>query len=309
MPLFIIQSLGLFLNAYRQLRLLERFGLSFRVSLFATQELSLVQVRENGMLNSPLKKLISPKTTMELLQRTGSRPGDLLLIAAGSLHTVVRDYDYEFRSLLAQLCPLTLPYPQRTLLGHLRLQSAGLLECCGVSVRDPSVFHFLWVVDFPLFLTCEHEPEKLESAHHPFTAPLPEDTHLLYTEPQKVVTSALFLLCWSHIMEMFCRIQVRGQHYDLVLNGCEVGGGSIRIHKASEQRHVLKNILKVSLQEIRYHLVSISAAKSYNMILQEDPTLLTHLLEALDSGAPPHGGIALGELTSTKIIMLDGNLR
>uniref|UniRef100_A0A674P508 Aspartyl-tRNA synthetase 2, mitochondrial n=1 Tax=Takifugu rubripes TaxID=31033 RepID=A0A674P508_TAKRU len=187
------------------------------------EKLSLVQVRENGTLNSPLKKLISPKTTAELLQRTGSRPGDLLLIAAGSLHT-------------------------RTLLGHLRLQSAELLECCGVSVRDPSVFHFLWVVDFPLFLTSEHEPENLESAHHPFTAPLPEDTHLLYTEPQKV----------------------RGQHYDLVLNGCEVGGGSIRIHKASEQRYVLKNILK------------------------EDPTLLTHLLEALDSGAPPHGGIALG---------------
>uniref|UniRef100_A0A674NLA6 Aspartyl-tRNA synthetase 2, mitochondrial n=1 Tax=Takifugu rubripes TaxID=31033 RepID=A0A674NLA6_TAKRU len=193
------------------------------VRTFKEKELSLVQVRENGTLNSPLKKLISPKTTAELLQRTGSRPGDLLLIAAGSLHT-------------------------RTLLGHLRLQSAELLECCGVSVRDPSVFHFLWVVDFPLFLTSEHEPENLESAHHPFTAPLPEDTHLLYTEPQKV----------------------RGQHYDLVLNGCEVGGGSIRIHKASEQRYVLKNILK------------------------EDPTLLTHLLEALDSGAPPHGGIALG---------------
>lgn len=76
---------------YRPLRLLQRFGLSLCVSMFATQELSLVQVRENGMLNSPLKKLISPKTTAELLQRTGSRPGDLLLIAAGPLHTVVRD--------------------------------------------------------------------------------------------------------------------------------------------------------------------------------------------------------------------------
>ncbi|KAG7251148.1 hypothetical protein CRUP_006665, partial [Coryphaenoides rupestris] len=63
---------------------------------------------------------------------------------------------------------------------------------------------------------------------------------------------------------------VRGQHYDLVLNGCEVGGGSIRIHKASEQRHVLKDILK------------------------EDDAPLSHLLDALDSGAPPHGGIALG---------------
>ncbi|KAL7386153.1 hypothetical protein ABVT39_004539 [Epinephelus coioides] len=188
------------------------------------QEVSMVLVRADGTLKSPLKKLLSVSATEELLQRTGAKPGDLLLMAAGSLHTV------------------------RPLLGNLRLQCAELLESYAVSVRDPSVFHFLWVVDFPLFLPKEDEPEKLESAHHPFTAPMPEDTQLLYTEPQKV----------------------RGQHYDLVLNGCEIGGGSIRIHKASEQLHVLKSILK------------------------EDPSLLSHLLEALDSGAPPHGGIALG---------------
>uniref|UniRef100_A0AAX7V3D9 Aminoacyl-transfer RNA synthetases class-II family profile domain-containing protein n=1 Tax=Astatotilapia calliptera TaxID=8154 RepID=A0AAX7V3D9_ASTCA len=140
-------------------------------------------------------------------------------------------------------------FGQCPLLGHLRLQCAKLLESHGVVVRDPSAFHFLWVVDFPLFLPKEDDPEELESAHHPFTAPVPEDTRLLYTDPHKV----------------------RGQHYDLVLNGCEIGGGSIRIHKASEQFYVLKNVLK------------------------EDPGLLSHLLEALDSGAPPHGGIALGE--------------
>ncbi|KAM6989133.1 aspartate--tRNA ligase, mitochondrial [Tautogolabrus adspersus] len=188
------------------------------------QELSVVLVKADGTLKSPLKKLLSASTTEELLQRTAANPGDLLLIAAGSLHSV------------------------RPLLGNLRLQCAQLLESCGLSVRDPSAFHFLWVVDFPLFLPKENEPEQLESAHHPFTAPLPEDTQLLYTEPHKV----------------------RGQHYDLVLNGCEIGGGSIRIHKASEQLHVLKNILK------------------------EDPSLLSHLLQALDFGAPPHGGIALG---------------
>uniref|UniRef100_A0A673FT05 Aspartate--tRNA ligase, mitochondrial-like n=1 Tax=Sinocyclocheilus rhinocerous TaxID=307959 RepID=A0A673FT05_9TELE len=136
----------------------------------------------------------------------------------------------------------------RPLLGKLRLQCAELLESYGVPVRDPSVFHFLWVVDFPLFLPKEDNPEMLEAAHHPFTAPVPEDAHLLYTQPRKV----------------------RGQHYDLVLNGCEVGGGSIRIHSASQQLYVLDTILK------------------------EDPSLLSHLLEALDSGAPPHGGIALG---------------
>lgn len=136
----------------------------------------------------------------------------------------------------------------RPLLGKLRLQCADHLEGRGVALRDPSAYHFLWVVDFPLFLPKEEEPGQLESAHHPFTAPVPEDTHLLYSTPLKV----------------------RGQHYDLVLNGSEVGGGSIRIHQASLQLHVLKDIL------------------------QEDPSLLTHLLEALDSGAPPHGGIALG---------------
>ncbi|TDH06336.1 hypothetical protein EPR50_G00130910 [Perca flavescens] len=189
-----------------------------------SQELSVLLVKADGTLKSPLKKLLSVSVTDELLQRAGAQPGDLLLMAAGSLHTV------------------------RPLLGNLRLQCAELLESRGVSIRDPSAFHFLWVVDFPLFLPKEEEPEQLESAHHPFTAPLPEDTQLLYTEPQKV----------------------RGQHYDLVLNGCEIGGGSIRIHKASEQLHVLEGILK------------------------EDPSLLSHLLEALDSGAPPHGGIALG---------------
>uniref|UniRef100_A0A8C5GA75 Aminoacyl-transfer RNA synthetases class-II family profile domain-containing protein n=1 Tax=Gouania willdenowi TaxID=441366 RepID=A0A8C5GA75_GOUWI len=123
-----------------------------------------------------------------------------------------------------------------------------LLVAAGEFSRLCLSFHFLWVVDFPLFLPKEEKPDELESAHHPFTAPLVEDTHLLYTQPDKV----------------------RGQHYDLVLNGSEIGGGSIRIHKASEQLHVLENILK------------------------EDTTLLSHLLEALDSGAPPHGGIALG---------------
>uniref|UniRef100_A0A7N6A1S5 Aminoacyl-transfer RNA synthetases class-II family profile domain-containing protein n=1 Tax=Anabas testudineus TaxID=64144 RepID=A0A7N6A1S5_ANATE len=183
-------------------------------------------------------KLLSVSATEELLKRTGAKPGDLLLITAGPLHT-------------------------RPLLGSLRLQCAQLLESCGISLRNPSAFHFLWVVDFPLFLPKEDEPGQLESAHHPFTAPLPEDKQLLYTEPHKV----------------------RGQHFDLILNGCEIGGGSIRIHKASEQLHVLKNILK------------------------EDPSLLSHLLEALDSGAPPHGGIALGLDRLVSIIVRASSIR
>ncbi|XP_045839487.1 aspartate--tRNA ligase, mitochondrial isoform X2 [Meles meles] len=133
-------------------------------------------------------------------------------------------------------------------LGKLRLECADLLEARGLVLRDPALCSFLWVVDFPLFLPKEENPGELESAHHPFTAPHPGDLQLLYTEPEKV----------------------RSQHYDLVLNGSEIGGGSIRIHDAELQRYVLATLLK------------------------EDVNLLSHLLQALDFGAPPHGGIALG---------------
>lgn len=188
------------------------------------QDVTPFLIRADKSIKSPLKKLLSLSTTEELLEKTKARAGDLLLIASGSLNNV------------------------RPLLGGLRLYCADLLQSHGLTLRDPSVFHFLWVVDFPLFLPKEETPEQLEAAHHPFTAPHPEDTALLYTEPHRV----------------------RGQHYDLVLNGNEIGGGSIRIHRATEQHHILKNVLR------------------------EDPSLLAHLLEALDSGAPPHGGIALG---------------
>ncbi|KAL6490219.1 hypothetical protein MHYP_G00005640 [Metynnis hypsauchen] len=188
------------------------------------QEVSSVLVRADGSWKSPLGRLMSDTTRQHLLQTTHANTGDLLLIAAGGQERV------------------------RPLLGKLRLQSAEMLEGYGMAVRDPSIFRFLWVVDFPLFLPKEDDPGQLESAHHPFTAPVPEDTNLLYTQPSKV----------------------RGQHYDLVLNGCEIGGGSIRIHNSGQQLYILENILK------------------------EDPSLLSHLLEALDSGAPPHGGIALG---------------
>ncbi|TRY89801.1 hypothetical protein DNTS_001861 [Danionella cerebrum] len=188
------------------------------------QEVSVIHVRADGSLKSPFSRLLSDVAKEQLLQMAQASAGDLIFIIAGPQEIV------------------------RPLLGKLRLQCAELLERCGVLVRDPSLFHFLWVLDFPLFLPKEDAPEKLESAHHPFTAPVPEDSALLYTHPHKV----------------------RGQHYDLVLNGCEIGGGSIRIHNASQQLYILDTILK------------------------ENPSLLSHLLEALDSGAPPHGGIALG---------------
>ncbi|CAD5118856.1 DgyrCDS7533 [Dimorphilus gyrociliatus] len=131
-----------------------------------------------------------------------------------------------------------------SLLGNLRVASADLLEKSGCKVRS-SDYRFAWIKNFPLF---EKNDGKFESAHHPFTAPQEKDEHLVYTDP----------------------IMARGNHYDLVLNGFEVGGGSIRNHKSTLQRYIIEEILK------------------------EDSKTLDHLLTALDMGAPPHGGIALG---------------
>ncbi|XP_071456399.1 aspartate--tRNA ligase, mitochondrial isoform X3 [Marmota flaviventris] len=174
--------------------------------------------------NSPVAKFILEKQRLELIRLMEIQEDDVVLLTAGE-HK--------------KAC---------SLLGKLRLACADILEMNGMVLRDPALFSFLWVVDFPLFLPKEDNPLELESAHHPFTAPHPGDIHLLYTEPEKV----------------------RSQHYDLVLNGSEIGGGSIRIHDAELQHYILATLLK------------------------EDVKLLSHLLQALDYGAPPHGGIALG---------------
>ncbi|XP_074894610.1 aspartate--tRNA ligase, mitochondrial isoform X4 [Buteo buteo] len=188
------------------------------------QEIMEIICRPDGSLKSLLTKFLGEKQQSELIQVLNMQVDDVVLLAAGE-HK--------------QVC---------SALGNLRLESADLLEATGLVLRDPTAFHFLWVVDFPLFLPKEENPTELESAHHPFTAPHPSDTSLLYSDPTKA----------------------RSQHYDLVLNGSEVGGGSIRIHSAEQQRFVLEKVLK------------------------EDSEVLSHLLEALEFGAPPHGGIALG---------------
>ncbi|XP_075383758.1 aspartate--tRNA ligase, mitochondrial [Tenrec ecaudatus] len=188
------------------------------------QEVLPVFLKTNSNWNSPVAKSIMEEQTLELIRLLEPQEEDVILLTAGE-HT--------------KTC---------SLLGKLRLECADLLEARGMVLRDPALFSFLWVVDFPLFLPKEESPGELESAHHPFTAPHPSDIHLLYSAPEKV----------------------RSQHYDLVLNGSEIGGGSIRIHSAELQHYVLAAILK------------------------EDVKMLSHLLQALDCGAPPHGGIALG---------------
>ncbi|CAK9833873.1 Aspartate--tRNA ligase, mitochondrial [Anthophora retusa] len=133
----------------------------------------------------------------------------------------------------------------QTLLGKVRLEFTNLLESKGQKIRS-SRNELLWVTDFPLF-SFNTETNALESMHHPFTQPHPDDIQYLTENPLKV----------------------KGLHYDLVMNGAEIAGGSIRIHEAKLQREVLK-------------------------MLNIDESHLMHLIDALESGAPPHGGIAIG---------------
>jgi aspartyl-tRNA synthetase len=119
-----------------------------------------------------------------------------------------------------------------------------------LSLYDENAFEFVWIVDFPLFEWNEDE-KRYYSLHHPFTAPAEEDSDRLETDPANVCSQA----------------------YDIVVNGCEIGGGSIRIHKPEIQQKVFE-LLKISKSQ---------AQKRFGFFLK-----------ALEYGAPPHGGIALG---------------
>lgn len=146
-----------------------------------------------------------------------------------------------------------------TTVGNLRLAlckaaiAQGLMEA-----PDKKDFRFVWITDFPLFTPSnDTDPGQggtagFSSTHHPFTAPkTPADVDLLLTAPEKAIAA----------------------HYDIVVNGVELGGGSRRIHSAAMQEFIFRDILKMQPERI------------------ED---FRHLLDVLRSGCPPHAGIALG---------------
>ena len=158
-------------------------------------------------------------------------------------------------------------YEAAAALGRLRSWCAKfLLSQQQLQLTSPHAFHALWVVDFPLFEVASDSAGLLavSSTHHPFTAPAVSDgpalRNLLSALPPSPSLSAEQLRCLG---------QVHGQHYDLVVNGWELGGGSIRVHEPALQRQIFG-------------------------LLRADPATFSHLLEALSLGCPPHGGIALG---------------
>jgi aspartyl-tRNA synthetase len=137
------------------------------------------------------------------------------------------------------------------ILGRIRLEAAALLQKRGKLTIRHDDWKFLWVVDFPLMSYDEAE-NRYAATHHPFTAPVPEDAALLDSDPKAV----------------------RGQHYDVVLNGMELGGGSIRIHQPALQKKVFEDVLKIPADVVE--------------------SRFGYMLKAFTYGAPPHGGIAFG---------------
>lgn len=131
--------------------------------------------------------------------------------------------------------------------------------------NDPNELAFVWVTDFPLF-EITTEGSKVDAAHHPFTAPHPGDMELLDSAPDKV----------------------RSQAYDIVLNGYELGSGSIRIHSAELQTKIFE-LLGLGKHEIQARF--------------------GHLLEAFTYGTPPHGGIAPGVDRLAMLLADEPNIR
>jgi aspartyl-tRNA synthetase len=188
-----------------------------------------VRVRENGEIDTigAIKDNLTPEQKDTLLQKTGAKPGHLLLFGAGDTNIVNKSLDR-----------------LRLVIG----KELGLI--------DENKLNFVWVTEFPMF-EWNADEKRLEALHHPFTAPNPEDLDDLPN--------------------------ARALAYDLVLNGVEIGGGSLRIY----QREV---------QEKVFATIGLSDDEAKNKF--------GFLLEAFEYGTPPHGGIAYG---LDRLVMLMAN--
>ncbi|MER3405988.1 MAG: aspartate--tRNA ligase, partial [Chloroflexota bacterium] len=172
-------------------------------------------------VRSPFARFIGDGAMQRIIELTGARQGDLILVVADQPRIVAAS------------------------LSRVRAELAERLK-----LVDPNALAFVWITDFPL-LEWNEEEQRWESMHNPFSNMQEEDISLLSTDPGKV----------------------RARQYDIILNGQEIGGGSIRIHTRE-------------LQEAAFRAMGLSD--------KQIRTQFGHMLEAFEYGAPPHGGIALG---------------
>jgi aspartyl-tRNA synthetase len=162
---------------------------------FGAKGLLTIQVMEDG-IKSPSSKFLTESEMQGIVGKMGAKVGDLIMICADESANVAN------------------------VLSRLRLEIGDRLN-----LRDPSMLHFCWVVDFPL-VEWDEKGNRWDSAHHPFTSPKAEDMHLLDTDPGRV----------------------RSDAYDLVCNGAECASGSIRIHQREIQERIF-GLLKYSREE------------------------------------------------------------
>lgn len=188
---------------------------------------------KNGF-ESPIAKFFPEEILRQMAQRLNAEEGDLMLFVADK-GKIVHD-----------------------VLSRMRLELGKRLNLITTGYR------FVWITDFPL-LEWNDEEGRFEAMHHPFTSPMDEDIEKLFSvdlSGSQLSTSNFQLLT-----------SIRAKAYDIVLNGYEIGGGSIRIHRRDLQRKMF-DLLRISEEDARMKF--------------------GFLLDALEYGAPPHGGIALG---------------
>ena len=209
-------------------------SLSEFVATFGARGLAWVKVESDG-LKGPIAKFLTEQST-DLLARLSAKEGDLLLFCADKEAVVHQS------------------------LGELRVHLAHKHQ-----LVDTNLFHFLWVVDWPMFEYDEAQ-QRYVAMHHPFTRPVAADADKLRDNPSAV----------------------RAEAYDIVLNGYEIGGGSLRIFTRD-------------VQEQLFATLGFSA--------EEAQQQFGFLLEALDYGFPPHGGIALGLDRLVMLLAQEDNIR
>jgi aspartyl-tRNA synthetase len=193
-----------------------------------------ISVAMDGAAHSPIAKFLGEERIEAVARAAAAKPGDLIVVVADANHELVAD-----------------------VLGRLR-QELGLR----LGLADPDVLAYCWVFHFPMY-QWDPERSRWDATHNPFSGVLPEDEKLLVTEsgdpyrPSRLDPAG----------------RARAMQYDVALNGWELGGGSVRIHKRE-------------LLERSFALQGYSLEKMHG--------LFGGILEAFDYGAPPHGGIAMG---------------
>ncbi|MBR2178936.1 MAG: aspartate--tRNA ligase [Selenomonadaceae bacterium] len=204
------------------------------VKIYGAKGLAWIQYSQEGV-KSPFKKFYSDETFETIKKATGCKTGDLLLVVGDKA------------SVVAQA------------LGELRLEMARRRN-----LIDPDKLCFLWVVDFPMFEYVE-EDKRYKAMHHPFTMPRKDDWSIFgYNETDDT---------FSKPAKLDDIASVKADAYDIVLNGVEMGGGSLRIYRSDLQEKVFEAI---------------------GLTKEEAHAKFGFLMDAFEYGTPPHGGIAFG---------------